>query len=87
MLTSRLIPRFVSLKSARPFSVKFLKTADEAIEDIQDGATVALGGFGLCGLPEKLIDALAKKGTKDLTCFSNNPGSSNFGIGLLLKNK
>ena len=59
--------------------------ADAAIGRIQDGATILLGGFGLCGIPENLIAALRKKGTKDLTLVSNNAGVDDFGIGLLLQ--
>jgi 3-oxoacid CoA-transferase A subunit len=58
-----------------------------AIADIFDGATLMLGGFGLSGIPENLITALLKKGTKDLTCISNNAGVDDFGIGLLLKTR
>jgi 3-oxoacid CoA-transferase subunit A len=61
--------------------------ADAAVEKIQDGATILLGGFGLCGIPENLIAALRKKGTKDLTLVSNNAGVDDFGIGLLMQNK
>jgi 3-oxoacid CoA-transferase subunit A len=61
--------------------------ADAAIANIQDGATILLGGFGLCGIPENLIAALRKKGTKDLTLVSNNAGVDDFGIGLLLQSK
>lgn len=61
--------------------------ADAAIARIQDGATILLGGFGLCGIPENLIAALRKKGTKDLTLVSNNAGVDDFGIGLLLQSK
>jgi len=61
--------------------------ADAAIARIQDGATILLGGFGLCGIPENLIAALRKKGTKDLTLVSNNAGIDDFGIGLLLQSK
>ncbi len=61
--------------------------ADAAIGRIQDGATILLGGFGLCGIPENLIAALRKKGTKDLTLVSNNAGVDDFGIGLLLQSK
>lgn len=64
---------------------KVVKNADDAIRDIQDGMTLMLGGFGLCGIPENAITALVKKGTKDLTCISNNAGVDDFGIGLLLK--
>ncbi|SEN21324.1 3-oxoacid CoA-transferase subunit A [Mesobacillus persicus] len=59
----------------------------EAVEDIKDGMTLMVGGFGLCGIPENLIKALAEKGTKDLTIISNNCGVDDFGLGLLLKNK
>ena len=62
--------------------------ADEAIDDIKDGAVLMLGGFGFCGIPENCIAALVKKGVKDLTCISNNAGVDDFGIGLMLsKNK
>jgi len=61
--------------------------ADAAIARIQDGATILLGGFGLCGIPENLIAALRKKGTKHLTLVSNNAGVDDFGIGLLLQSK
>ncbi|TBL76071.1 CoA transferase subunit A [Paenibacillus thalictri] len=59
----------------------------EAIADIQDGATLMVGGFGLVGIPENLIMALAEKGVKDLTIISNNCGVDDFGLGLLLRNK
>ncbi|MGB8540124.1 MAG: CoA transferase subunit A [Candidatus Acidiferrales bacterium] len=61
--------------------------ADVAIAGIRNGATILLGGFGLCGIPENLIAALRKKGTKDLTLVSNNAGIDDFGIGLLLQSK
>src|ERR1700689_5366533 len=61
--------------------------ADAAIAGIQDGSTIMMGGFGLCGIPENLIDALRRKGTKNLTLISNNAGVDDFGIGLLLQNK
>ncbi len=66
---------------------KVVKNADEAIHDIQDGATLLVGGFGLCGIPENLIAALVRKGVKNLTCISNNAGVDDFGLGLLLKTK
>ncbi|MBN9381616.1 MAG: CoA transferase subunit A [Chitinophagaceae bacterium] len=66
---------------------KIVASADEAIKDIKDGATVMLGGFGLCGIPENCIAALARKGIKDLTCISNNAGVDDFGLGLLLKTR
>ncbi|HEV8285667.1 MAG TPA: CoA transferase subunit A [Chitinophagaceae bacterium] len=66
---------------------KIVSNADEAIKDIQDGAVLMLGGFGLCGIPENSIAALVKKGVKDLTCISNNAGVDDFGIGLMLQKK
>jgi len=66
---------------------KVVSTAEEAIRDIQDGHTLMLGGFGLCGIPENCIAALVKKGVKQLTCISNNAGVENFGIGLLLQQR
>src|SRR5580658_7734684 len=61
--------------------------ADAAIARIHDGATILLGGFGLCGIPENLIAALRNKGTKNLTLVSNNAGIDDFGIGVLLHSK
>lgn len=61
--------------------------ADAAVAAVKDGATILLGGFGLCGIPEHLIAALVRKGAKDLTLVSNNAGSDDFGIGLLLKTR
>lgn len=66
---------------------KIVSSADEAVKDIPSGATLAVGGFGLCGIPENLIAALLKSGVKDLTCYSNNAGVDDFGLGLLLANK
>lgn len=66
---------------------KVVENAAAAIHDIQDGATLMLGGFGLCGIPENCITALVSQGTKNLTCISNNAGVDNFGIGLLLQTK
>jgi len=63
---------------------KVLATAAEAVALVPDGATIMMGGFGLCGLPENLIDALRVRGTRDLTLISNNAGLDGFGIGLLL---
>ena len=59
----------------------------EAVKDIQDGATIMVGGFGLCGIPENLILALVETGVKDLTVISNNCGVDEWGLGLLLKNR
>lgn len=66
---------------------KVVANADAAIHDIPDNAVLMLGGFGLCGIPENLITALLKKGTKGLTCISNNAGVDDFGIGLMLKTR
>ncbi|APH04016.1 CoA transferase subunit A [Bacillus weihaiensis] len=59
----------------------------EAVQEIKDGSTLMVGGFGLCGIPENLIIALVEKGVKDLTIISNNCGVDDWGLGLLLKNK
>ena len=64
---------------------KTVKNAEEAIAGITDNMTIALGGFGLCGIPENCIAALVKKGIKGLTCISNNAGVDDFGIGLMLQ--
>jgi len=66
---------------------KVVANADEAIRDIQDGATILVGGFGLCGIPENLISAVARKGIKNLTIMSNNAGVDDFGLGVLLQNR
>lgn len=66
---------------------KVFANAEEAIADIQDGMTLMLGGFGLCGIPENSIAALVKKGVKNLTCISNNAGVDDFGIGLMLQKR
>jgi 3-oxoacid CoA-transferase subunit A len=64
---------------------KVFANADDAIFDIQDGATLMVGGFGLCGIPENLIAALVRKGVKNLNTISNNMGVDDFGLGLLLQ--
>ncbi|MBL7779204.1 MAG: CoA transferase subunit A [Chitinophagales bacterium] len=66
---------------------KTVANADEAVKDIFDNATLMLGGFGLCGIPENCIAALIRKGVRGLTCISNNAGVDDFGIGLMLKTK
>jgi 3-oxoacid CoA-transferase subunit A len=66
---------------------KVLASAEEAVSRIPDGATILMGGFGLCGIPENLIRALHARGTKDLTIISNNAGVDDFGIGVLLKSR
>jgi 3-oxoacid CoA-transferase subunit A len=64
---------------------KLVANADEAVSDIPDGATLMLGGFGLCGIPELLIAALVRKGVKGLRTISNNMGVDGFGMGLMLE--
>jgi 3-oxoacid CoA-transferase subunit A len=66
---------------------KVVKNADEAVKDIPNDATLMLGGFGLCGIPENGIAALIRKGVTGLTCISNNAGVDDFGIGLMLKTR
>jgi 3-oxoacid CoA-transferase A subunit len=66
---------------------KVVASADEAVRDVADGATLVVGGFGLCGIPENLINALVKRGVKGLTCVSNNAGVDDWGLGLLLQTK
>src|ERR1043165_4036456 len=66
---------------------KVVANAEEAIKDVSDGAVLMLGGFGLCGIPENCIRALVKKGSRQLTCISNNAGVDDFGIGLMLRQK
>ena len=66
---------------------KIVKDATDAVRDIPNGAILALGGFGLCGIPENCIAALVAKGVKDLICISNNAGVDDFGIGLLLQGR
>ena len=65
---------------------KVVASADDAIKDVFDGATIMFGGFGLCGIPENLIRALVRKGTRNLTTISNNVGVDGLGMGLLLAN-
>ena len=67
---------------------KVYSSAKDALQDVvQDGQTLAVGGFGLCGIPENLITALKQTGVKNLTCISNNAGVDGFGLGLLLESK
>jgi 3-oxoacid CoA-transferase subunit A len=66
---------------------KRISSADAAIEKLTDGVTILMGGFGLCGIPENLIAAVRRKGTKSLTIVSNNAGIDDFGIGILLQNR
>ena len=64
---------------------KLVESADEAVRDVWDGATLMVGGFGLCGNPENLIEALHRKRVKDLVLVSNNCGTTDLGLGILLK--
>ncbi len=66
---------------------KVMHSFAEAVQDIRDGSTLVVGGFGLCGIPEKAIQALVEQGTKDLTVVSNNCGVDDCGLGLLLRNR
>jgi 3-oxoacid CoA-transferase subunit A len=66
---------------------KVFTSAAHALKDVEDGAIVMLGGFGLCGIPENCIAALVRKGVKNLTCISNNAGIDDFGLGMLLKTR
>lgn len=66
---------------------KIMESFEQAVQDIKDGATLVVGGFGLCGIPEKAILALRDRGVKDLTVVSNNCGVDDWGLGLLLANK
>lgn len=75
------------LNTQGAFMKKLFSNADDAISDIGDGATLLLGGFGLCGIPENCISALVRKGCRQLTCISNNAGVDDFGIGLMLRQK
>ena len=68
-------------------SKKLVADARAAVADIADGSTLAIGGFGLCGIPENCIAALVEKGVKNLTCISNNAGVDDFGIGLMLQKR
>ncbi|HLY59779.1 MAG TPA: CoA transferase subunit A [Terriglobia bacterium] len=66
---------------------KVFPNADAAVADVQEGATILVGGFGLCGIPENLVDAMRRKGTRNLTVMSNNAGVVGFGLGLLLETR
>jgi len=66
---------------------KVVASADDAVRDIRDGALLIVGGFGLCGIPENLINSLVRRGVRDLTCVSNNAGVDDWGLGLLLQTR
>jgi len=71
----------------KPRFVEIYNSAEEAVRDIKPKSTLLVGGFGLCGIPENLIQALSKTGANELTVVSNNAGIDNFGLGVLLRNK
>src|SRR5690606_6809046 len=77
-------PIFVAPLNKNTRMNKVVANADAALEGLEDGMTLMVGGFGLCGIPENLIAALVRRGVKDLTCISNNAGVDDFGLGLLL---
>jgi 3-oxoacid CoA-transferase subunit A len=64
---------------------KVVATADQAVADVHDGATIMFGGFGLCGIPENLIAALVRKGVRNLRTIANNVGIDGYGTGCLLE--
>jgi 3-oxoacid CoA-transferase subunit A len=66
---------------------KVVASADDAVRDVQDGSSILVGGFGLCGIPEDLIEALHRKGVKSLTTISNNAGVDQYGLGKLLQSR
>ena len=66
---------------------KVVANADADIFDVEDGASIMVGGFGLCGIPENLIQAMVRKNVKNLTTISNNAGVDGFGLGYLLANR
>ena len=81
-----MLPHAVLFFAARDVCLnKVVASAEEAVRDIPDGATIMLGGFGLCGIPENLIDALVHRGVKDLHTISNNMGVDGFGMGRMLE--
>ncbi|KHJ89171.1 3-oxoacid CoA-transferase, A subunit [Oesophagostomum dentatum] len=91
MITSLQIRPFFFVHSnfstSPPLNVKIYATAKEAVQDIPDNAKLLVGGFGLCGIPENLINALSQTGQKGLTCVSNNAGVDDWGLGILLKTR
>ncbi|XP_022109439.1 succinyl-CoA:3-ketoacid coenzyme A transferase 1, mitochondrial-like [Acanthaster planci] len=84
---THLKPAICCLSTTSPVSVEFYDSANEAVSDIPDGSTLLVGGFGLCGIPENLINGLLKSGVKEITAVSNNAGVDDFGLGLLLKTR
>ena len=94
-MLARTVSRGLARSGLRGFSVsrvalssnKVYYTALEAVADVPDGATILAGGFGLCGIPENLLQALTEQGAKDLTVASNNAGVADYGLGLLLQTR
>ena len=72
---------------SRRASSKVVASADAAVADISDGSKLLVGGFGLCGIPEHLLAALVRRGSRSLTCVSNNAGVDDFGLGQLLRSR
>uniref|UniRef100_A0A665X9E9 Succinyl-CoA:3-ketoacid-coenzyme A transferase n=1 Tax=Echeneis naucrates TaxID=173247 RepID=A0A665X9E9_ECHNA len=87
MISFAVIPCGCYFSTSSQRSSDFYTDPTEAVKDIPDGATILVGGFGLCGIPENLINSLLKTGVKGLTAVSNNAGVDNFGLGLLLQTK
>jgi 3-oxoacid CoA-transferase len=83
--SKRLFAQSCSVVFLRHASNKVYPSAKEALEGLDDGAVCCVGGFGLCGIPEKILQAVQARGTKNLTCVSNNAGVDDFGLGVLLK--
>ncbi|XP_050334120.1 succinyl-CoA:3-ketoacid-coenzyme A transferase, mitochondrial [Bactrocera neohumeralis] len=79
--------KLIACYSTKVKTHKIFESAAAAVADIPNGSKLLFGGFGVCGIPEKLIDALRDKGVKDITAVSNNGGVEDFGIGILIKNK
>jgi len=77
----------ITTKTQIKMSKKVVKDAAEALQGLESGMTLMLGGFGLCGIPENCINSLVKTGQKNLTCISNNAGVDGFGIGLMLEQR
>lgn len=89
-LSARLTPRLPAeryMSVGRVLSAKFFETADDAVSDIGDGASVMVGGFGTCGTPENLLDALRRRGSQKLTVITSNAGTETAGVGKLAAGK
>jgi hypothetical protein len=86
-MISSTIAKTRTILGRRQVSNKVYQCAKEATKDIKDKSTLLVGGFGLCGIPETLIDAVKQTGAKDLVCVSNNAGVDDFGLGQLLQTR